>query len=95
MTGAPLWSSAAVAESISVIVATYNRPDALDAVLRSLTRQRDRDFEILIADDGSTSQTRDVIGAWQPHFDGRLCHIWHPDEGFRLAEIRNRAIVVS
>ena len=39
--------------SISVIVSTYNRPDALDATLRSLSRQSDKRFEIVMADDGS------------------------------------------
>jgi glycosyltransferase involved in cell wall biosynthesis len=84
-----------VAERISVIVATYNRPDALDAVLRSLAHQNDTGFEVLIADDGSTAPTKRVIDAWQPRFDGRLAHIWHPDDGFRLAEIRNRAILAA
>src|SRR5580704_19463105 len=79
---------------ISVIVATYNRPDALDAVLRSLAHQSDADFEVLVADDGSAPQTKELIEAWQPRFNGRLHHVWHPDDGFRLAEIRNRAILV-
>jgi len=80
-----------VAERISVIVATYNRPDALDAVLRSLVRQNDADFEVLVADDGSTQPTKELIDAWQKRFNGRLRHVWHADDGFRLAEIRNRA----
>ena len=84
-----------VAERISVIVATYNRPDALDAVLRSLARQSDAGFEVLVADDGSAPQTKELIEAWQPRFNGRLHHVWHPDDGFRLAEIRNRAILVA
>jgi glycosyltransferase involved in cell wall biosynthesis len=89
------WSSAAVAEPISVIVATYNRPDALDAVLRSLLHQSDADFEVLVADDGSTEQTKELIDAWKPRFNGRLSHVWQPDDGFRLAEIRNRAIIAA
>jgi glycosyltransferase involved in cell wall biosynthesis len=84
-----------VAERISVIVATYNRPDALDAVLRSLTHQKDPNFEVLVADDGSTAQTKLAIDEWKPRFDGRLTHIWHRDDGFRLAEIRNRAILAA
>jgi glycosyltransferase involved in cell wall biosynthesis len=84
-----------VAERISVIVATYNRPDALDAVLRSLAHQSDADFEVLVADDGSTQQTKELIDAWQTRFNGRLHHVWHPDDGFRLAEIRNRAILAA
>jgi len=84
-----------VAEPISVIVATYNRPDALDAVLRSLLRQSDPDFEVLVADDGSTEETRRLVDSWKPRFDGRLRHVWQSDEGFRLAEIRNRAILAA
>src|ERR1700680_1524324 len=77
-----IWSSAVVAERISVIVATYNRPDALDAVLRSLARQSDTDFDVLVADDGSTAQTKLAVDEWKARFDGRLTHIWHRDDGF-------------
>jgi glycosyltransferase involved in cell wall biosynthesis len=77
---------------ISVIVATYNRPDALDAVLRSLSRQSDQDFEVIVADDGSRSDTAAVVDTWKDRLPGRVVHMWHPDDGFRLAEIRNRAI---
>jgi glycosyltransferase involved in cell wall biosynthesis len=77
---------------ISVIVATYNRPDALDAVLRSLSRQSDQDFEVIVADDGSMSDTAAVVDTWKDRLLRRVAHVWHPDDGFRLAEIRNRAI---
>ena len=81
--------------AISLILATYNRPDALDAVLRSLHHQSDADFEVLAADDGSTAETAELVTGWKPRFDGRLSHVWHPDDGFRLAEIRNRAILAA
>lgn len=84
-----------MAHLISVIVATYNRPDALDAVLRSLDRQSDADFEVLVADDGSRPETAAVIANRKARFGRRLVHVWHPDEGFRLAEIRNRAILAA
>jgi len=80
---------------ISVIVSTYNRPDALSACLRSLGRQTVKDFEIVVADDGSGPATRDAIGAWKPKLDVPLTHVWQEDRGFRLAEIRNRAIAAS
>ena len=84
-----------MAELISVIVATYNREDALAAVLRSLSRQTDRDFELLVADDGSGTATARVITEWAARLPVPLKHVWHPDRGFRLAEIRNRAIRAS
>lgn len=80
---------------ISVIVSTYNRPDALGACLRSLGRQTDRSFEIVVADDGSGPATRDVIEAWKPKLGVPLRHVWQEDRGFHLAEIRNRAIAAS
>ena len=84
-----------MAELISVIVATYNREDALDAVLRGLARQSERNFEVLIADDGSGPATAEVIEKWRAHGAFALAHVRHEDEGFRLAEIRNRAILKS
>ncbi len=82
-----------MAELISVIVTTYNREDALDAVLRSLARQDDGDFEIIVADDGSGEATAKLIDTWKVKFGRRLDHVWHADRGFRAAEIRNRAIL--
>lgn len=80
---------------ISVIVATYNRPDALDAVLRGLSRQTDRNFEIVIADDGSGPGTAQAIARRGAAMSTPIVHVWHEDRGFRLAEIRNRAILES
>jgi len=53
-----------VAELISVIVTTYNREDALDAVLRSLAAQDDSGFEVIVADDGSGEATAKLVDAW-------------------------------
>jgi len=84
-----------VAELISVIVTTYNREDALEAVLRALSRQTDPDFEVIVADDGSGPRTADTVAAWKSKAQFRLNHVWHEDRGFRAAEIRNRAILAS
>ena len=84
-----------MASLISIIVTTYQRPDALDAVLRSLARQQDREFEVLVGDDGSKPPTRDVVERWQGRLGAPLTHVWHEDRGFRLAEIRNRSILAS
>jgi glycosyltransferase involved in cell wall biosynthesis len=80
---------------LTVIVATYNRPDALDAVLRSLGQQSDTNFEVLVADDGSRPDTAAVVEGWKGRLGHRLLHVWHSDDGFRLAEIRNRAILAA
>lgn len=84
-----------MAELISVIVTTYNRPDALAAVLRSLARQTDADFEVIVADDGSAVATARTITEWVARMPVPLRHVWHEDRGFRAAEIRNRAIRAS
>ena len=84
-----------MSDLISLIVSTYNRPDALGAVLRSLARQNDRNFEIVVADDGSGMPTRDVVKSWTAKAGVPLKHVWQEDRGYRLAEIRNRAIAAS
>jgi glycosyltransferase involved in cell wall biosynthesis len=80
---------------ISVIVSTYNRADALDAVLRALCRQSDRHFEIVVADGGSGAATQKVVGDWVARAAVPVKHVWHEDCGFRLAEIRNLGIRAS
>lgn len=82
-------------ELISVIVTTYNRDDALAAVLRSLAGQTDPDFEVIVADDGSRSSTALLVETWKGRVGRRLEHVWHEDRGFRAAEIRNRAVLLA
>jgi glycosyltransferase involved in cell wall biosynthesis len=80
---------------ISVIVTTYNFEDALYVVLRSLSRQTDRNFEVVIADDGSGHATAAVIESWKPRLGVALTHVRQDHDGFRAAEIRNHAILAS
>ncbi|WP_194727019.1 glycosyltransferase family 2 protein [Noviherbaspirillum malthae] len=87
---------------ISVIVTTYNRPDALSAVVRALLDQTDANFEIIIADDGSQQPTRDALAAFAgaPHAPGasgarRLVHAWQPDTGFRASAARNLGVFAA
>ncbi|HTT13111.1 MAG TPA: glycosyltransferase family 2 protein [Burkholderiaceae bacterium] len=76
---------------ISAIVTTYNRPDALRAVLAGLLAQADRRFEILIADDGSRGDTRELVEATARTSPVALRHVWQEDKGFRAGAARNRA----
>lgn len=80
------------ANLISVVITTYERPDALDAALSALARQTDRNFEIIVADDGSGAETEHVVDAWTLRMPVPVQHVWHEHKGFRGAEIRNRAI---
>lgn len=83
------------ASLISVIVTTYNREDALDAALRALSRQSDRNFEIVIADDGSRADTARLVESWSPRMSVPLNYVRHEHRGFRGGEIRNRGIRAS
>jgi glycosyltransferase involved in cell wall biosynthesis len=94
----PVWEQVHIvggAALISVIVTTYDREDALDAVLRALSRQTDRNFEIVVADDGSTLPTQALIASWRARLPVAIKHVRHEHRGFRGGEIRNRGIVAS
>ena len=74
---------------ISFIVLTYNRTDALLAVLRSLARQCGTDHEVLVADDGSSPAQVDMLRRYCPPFNCPIRHVWQPDTGFTAAKARN------
>jgi len=76
---------------ISFIVLTYNRTDALLAVLRSLARQCNEEHQVIIADDGSRPAQVQMLFDRCPVFACPVLHVWHPDEGFTIARARNLA----
>lgn len=76
----------------SLIIATYNWVEALDVSLKSILLQTVKPDEILIADDGSKQETKNLIELFKTKTNIPVLHIWHEDKGFRLAEIRNKAI---
>lgn len=76
----------------SLIISTYNWKEALELVFISLQSQTEFPFEVIIADDGSRSDTKELIENFKKKFSFPLIHVWHKDKGFRLAEIRNKAI---
>jgi len=80
---------------VSLIIATYNSPVALKTCLNSVMRQITPPDEVLIADDGSTDDTRRVVEAFAMAAPFKVVHVWHPDEGFRLGAIRNKAIAAA
>ncbi len=80
---------------ISLVVTTYNRSDALLAVLRGLENQTDTRFELIVADDGSTTvhQTALLTSAVAQRL--KATHVWHPDVGFTASRVRNRGVSVA
>ncbi|MFT3825967.1 MAG: glycosyltransferase family 2 protein [Chitinophagaceae bacterium] len=79
----------------SLIIATYNWPKALALCLKSVQKQQLLPSEIIVADDGSTDDTRQVIQSLQPCMPVPIKHIWQPDEGFQLGKIRNKAMAAA
>lgn len=79
----------------AIIITTYNAPRDLQLILNSVAAQSTMPDEIIIADDGSRNDTREMIETFRPTFGDRLIHVWQPDEGFQLSRIRNKAISAS
>ncbi|MGD0815402.1 MAG: glycosyltransferase family 2 protein [Verrucomicrobiota bacterium] len=77
---------------ISLIISTYENPGALDKVLRGVARQTEMPGEILLADDGSSSATRELIAQWQQKPPAPLRHVWQEDCGFRKTMILNKCL---
>lgn len=78
-----------------LVVLTYNRADALLAVLRALAAQCDADCHVVIADDGSRPEQVAHLRAGLPRFNCQVTHVWHPDSGFTAARARNLAAARS
>jgi glycosyltransferase involved in cell wall biosynthesis len=80
--------------NITAIVPTYNRPKALKLCLLSLAEQSVLPHEVLIADDGSASETRDMVLAMQETLKEAfpIKHVWHEDSGFRKPKILNDTV---
>lgn len=78
---------------ISVIVTTYNWKEALSRCLESLFFQDNLDFEIIIADDGSRADTAEFIAYYAQRSPVPMKHVYHEDDGFRAAKIRNKAVL--
>lgn len=79
----------------SLLISTYNWPQALELVLLSVDKLTVKPDELLIADDGSTPETTDLINAFKKRSSIAVCHVWHEDEGFKRSEILNKAIAQS
>lgn len=79
----------------SVVVSTYNSPDWLRKVLWGYSVQTFRDFELLIADDGSSEETGDTIAEMARSSPVPIVHVWQPDAGFQKCRILNKTLAVA
>ena len=77
---------------VSLIVTTYNWPDALSLVLSSVAHQELLPDEVVIADDGSDKNTKKIVTNFVHNFNIPVIHSWQEDSGFRAAKSRNKAI---
>ena len=80
---------------VSVIITTFDQPEQLEKVLWGYANQRHREFELIVADDGSGPQTTEVIDRVAKLAGLDVIHVWHEHRGFRKTEILNRAIAAS
>jgi glycosyltransferase involved in cell wall biosynthesis len=80
---------------VSLIITTYNSPDALLLVLQSVERQTTLPFDVIVADDGSSNVTNELIENFQLTTCLKIIHSWQNDKGFRAAKSRNKAIAKS
>ena len=78
--------------SITVIISTYNAEEWLEKVLIGYSKQTYKNFDVIIADDGSRESTKELIESYKKSFPVNLTHLWHEDQGYRRQEILNVAI---
>src|SRR6478736_5160416 len=76
----------------ALLISTYNWPEALNLVLKSILNQTKFPDEILIADDGSDNKTKELIDNFSTANNIVLHHVWQEDKGFRKSKILNKAI---
>ncbi len=81
--------------NVSVIISTYNRPRYLERVIEGFFAQDQGPYELVIADDGSGEETANLIHGLVGKAPFPVRHVWHDDDGFRLAMIRNKAVARS
>ena len=76
----------------SLIICTYNWPEALKLVLSSALNQSVKPNEIIIADDGSIESTAKLVESFAKCSSIPIIHSWQKDQGCRISHSRNRAI---
>ncbi len=76
----------------TLLISTYNWPEALELVLLSVLQQSQLPDEVVVADDGSGSPTRELITALARRLPMPLVHVRQEDRGHRKASALNKAL---
>ena len=63
----------------SFIIPVYNRPEEVDELLNSLTRQTNKNFEVLIVEDGSSVPCKEVVDNYADRLD--ICYYFKSNSG--------------
>ena len=77
---------------ISIIISTYNAEEWLKKVLWGFNCQTYRNFEVVIADDGSGPKTKELLEEMQKEVFYNIIHVWQEDDGFQKSRILNKAV---
>ena len=77
---------------LSLIIAVYNKPEILRLVLAACDRQSMREFEVIVADDGSGPAIAEAVREAQHLYSFPIIHLWHEDAGWRKNTMLNKAI---
>jgi len=80
---------------VALLISTYNWPEALELVLKSVSAQSIKPDELLLANDGSKEETTQLIEAFITASDIHVKHVWHEDDGFRRSAILNKTVAQS
>lgn len=81
--------------AISVVLSTYNAEAWLEKVLIGFNQQTFKDFEVVVADDGSGPATKALLTQLQPSLFYPIAHVWQEDNGFQKSRILNKAVVAT
>jgi glycosyltransferase involved in cell wall biosynthesis len=79
----------------TVIIAFYNKTNFLQLVFAGLERQTEKNFEVIIADDGSNIDAVNELEKMIQEASFDIQHIWHEDKGWRKNIILNKSILKS
>lgn len=79
----------------ALLISTYNWPQALELIFKSIHEQTEFPDEVLIADDGSTEETKSLIECFTKKSTFKVQHVWHEDNGFRKSIVLNKAVALT